>query len=379
MRFHLGDRRRQPLHDFNPGLPGLAGDRTVNLLGRFWGEISAKLALDPEGLVAHAMMSRDTWSTMPVRWPMANGERIAVELSGIPAFDRQRMFLGYRGFGVLRDRIIETPADRDARSVLRPPVPPKPNRRSSQILSTTFSNLETRPDAPQPAEQNRAKHSAAGKRGAVPRPRRTTASTRLRISIRWSGPPFARSVRALPHASKAPTNSRAAGSSPATAIWRRREEFPVTFASASSTTQAAPALRRDDDALVRERPILDKLPTGVLIYRLSTLLYANAAFLKAVGHASLGDFAQAGGTRLAVHRARQSLDRRRRPRTIAAHRTARRQDGSIAARLFTVEIDGENAMVLLLSPDPASRRIRAAPKPVRRRSLPFSTLPPTAS
>ncbi len=86
----------------------MAGIRTVNLLGRFWGEISAKLALDPEGLVAHAMMSRDTWSAMPVRWPLANGERIAVELSGIPAFDRERMFLGYRGFGVLRDQRYET-------------------------------------------------------------------------------------------------------------------------------------------------------------------------------------------------------------------------------------------------------------------------------
>ena len=30
----------------------LAGPRTSNLLGRFWGEISAKLALDPDGRVS---------------------------------------------------------------------------------------------------------------------------------------------------------------------------------------------------------------------------------------------------------------------------------------------------------------------------------------
>ncbi len=39
-----------------------AGPRTSNLLGRFWGEIAAKLALDPDGRVSNALVSRATWS-----------------------------------------------------------------------------------------------------------------------------------------------------------------------------------------------------------------------------------------------------------------------------------------------------------------------------
>jgi signal transduction histidine kinase len=39
-----------------------------------------------------------------VAWPVDNGdERLTVELSGLPVFDRDRTFRGYRGFGVCRD------------------------------------------------------------------------------------------------------------------------------------------------------------------------------------------------------------------------------------------------------------------------------------
>ncbi len=157
------------------------------------------------------------------------------------------------------------------------------------------------------------------------------------------------------------------------------EEFPVPLATVSHAQQAAPALLRDDDALVAERPILDKLPTGVLIYRLSTFLYANTAFLKAVGHASLGDFAQAGGLNSLFIEP-------------DSHATAeddggqllriapQGQDSSIAGRLFTVQFDGENAMVLLLSPDqPQLPNVERRRKPDLRLLPPCSTLPRTAS
>ena len=45
----------------------------------------------------------------------------------------------------------------------------------------------------------------------------------------------------------------------------------------------------------RDRTLLDLLPTGILIYRLDRLLYANPAFLKRIGYASLHALEQAGG------------------------------------------------------------------------------------
>ena len=50
-----------------------------------------------------AFATRDTWSGITLNWPVDGGERLPVELSGLPMFDRARNFAGYRGFGVCRD------------------------------------------------------------------------------------------------------------------------------------------------------------------------------------------------------------------------------------------------------------------------------------
>jgi len=41
--------------------------------------------------------------------------------------------------------------------------------------------------------------------------------------------------------------------------------------------------------------LFDLLPTGVMIYRLDRLLYANQAFLERMGYPSLHALEQAGG------------------------------------------------------------------------------------
>jgi len=82
----------------------LMGQATAAALGRPWPELAAALALDPEGQIALALSSRDTWSGLSIAWPVDGGcERLMVELSGLPVFDRERIFRGYRGFGVCRD------------------------------------------------------------------------------------------------------------------------------------------------------------------------------------------------------------------------------------------------------------------------------------
>jgi PAS domain S-box-containing protein len=82
----------------------LIGPRAQAAIGRPWQEMAAELGLDPEGQVARAVATRDTWSALSVSWPLdAGAERLMVELSGLPVFDRDRMFRGYRGFGVCRD------------------------------------------------------------------------------------------------------------------------------------------------------------------------------------------------------------------------------------------------------------------------------------
>jgi signal transduction histidine kinase len=92
----------------------LIGARAT-VLGRRWRDIAAELKLDPQGQVADAVASCETWSgitvSWPISWPIAapagsdrhSELRLPIELSGLPVFDRDRNFRGYRGFGVCRD------------------------------------------------------------------------------------------------------------------------------------------------------------------------------------------------------------------------------------------------------------------------------------
>ena len=101
----------------------LIGPRTAAALGKPWSEIAATLALDPDGHVARAFASRDTWSGITVGFPVdETNTRLAVELSGLPVFDRDRSFRGYRGFGICRDtaRIAELMATRRDRIACAP-------------------------------------------------------------------------------------------------------------------------------------------------------------------------------------------------------------------------------------------------------------------
>ena len=90
----------------------LIGARAA-LLGRRWQDIAAELKLDPQDQVVAAVASRETWSGITVSWPILPPPdsdrhlelRLPIELSGLPIFDRDRSFRGYRGFGVCRDLV----------------------------------------------------------------------------------------------------------------------------------------------------------------------------------------------------------------------------------------------------------------------------------
>src|SRR6185437_789128 len=80
------------------------GPQAATTLDRPWAEIAAALKLDPQGAVANALAARTTWSGIIVHWPVENSnEPLPIEMSGLPVFDRDRQFTGYRGFGICRD------------------------------------------------------------------------------------------------------------------------------------------------------------------------------------------------------------------------------------------------------------------------------------
>ncbi len=119
------------------------------------------------------------------------------------------------------------------------------------------------------------------------------------------------------------------------------------------------------------RPILDRLPIGILVYRLSNLIYANRAFLDWTGYANLQYAHGSRRARQPVHR-----DPARRPRAKTAvakigqdadHHHAQRQ--SEAGRRPSVQraVEPGSALVLMINTQGVSdERIKTTEMSLRR-------------
>lgn len=237
-------------------------------LGRTWDELSGEFALDPADEVARAIARRDSWSGIAVSWPARDGaRRLAVEMSGLPIFDAQGNFAGYRGFALCRGFDGSPDGDR-ARPAPTAAEPPGPTERPSLRLVRPVKNVVPF-RAAAPAEAKPPILSAVE--------RHAFSELARRLSARLNGAPEPetmddRGVDAAGEESVSPP--------PHDALSPSEQEG-----------EAPPSLPFDLDA----QSLLDDLPVGLLIYRIDTPLYANRAFLDRTGHATLADFADAGG------------------------------------------------------------------------------------
>jgi PAS domain S-box-containing protein len=223
----------------------MIGPHTAAAFGRPWHDIARELDLDPAHEVARALSSRETWSNVTVAWPVdGSGERLAVELAGLPVFDRNRTFTGYRGFGICRDLA-----------------------RMAELMRTRLAAAET--DTPSSAPAKVVPFSASGPSAEPTSPTLSPGEQRA----------FRELARQL-------TERLSAVGGPA------REPLPSDdhrgAALAGKPTPGAPAAGNAPNAL-------DGFPFGVLAYRPEALLYANRAFLAWTGHDSLTALAEAGG------------------------------------------------------------------------------------
>jgi PAS domain S-box-containing protein len=223
--------------------PELLGPNTSAVLDRTWSEIAQTLKLDPQGQIAAAMAARQTFSGIVLHWPLDDSDdQMVVEMSGLPVFDREREFTGFRGFGICRDR-------KAAESAISESAPPSEDDPAAMVLPFPF---EPRANEPKLDAQE---HSA-----------------------------FRELARELSERLKRSPGGRAAAASDDFGV-----EPPVPAA------QPVRELPKQLPDIQDSRPILDRLPVGILVYRLSTLIYANRAFLEWTGYATLDELNEAGG------------------------------------------------------------------------------------
>jgi PAS domain-containing protein len=340
-----------------------AGPDTVS--GRLWQDIAADLRLDPAGRVAQAVASRETFSNIAISWPVdGSDERLEVELAALPAFDRSRNFLGYRGFGVCRDieRVdrlsqrrssaptpVAAPATPITTDAALPPPPPK--------LETPGNGPPSEPAEPAtPMAPNVVRFPGgvafAESRGEADFPALSAGEHNAfhelarQLAVRLQGSDGTPQLRPSIPESLAVTG--------ATGRLSPAAQMPARAVS-WMPDDGAPAFAEDD------HPLLNRLPVGVLVYRYEEILFANRAFLAWTGYPDLEAVRTTGGLDAlfldagvgALAGAGDACKR-------LAIMTRDGDAVSFEGRLFALHWDGESAFAVLLFKSTAHEQIRAA-------------------
>jgi PAS domain S-box-containing protein len=318
----------------------LVGPRTNAALGRPWGEMASELKLDPNNNVARAVATRETWSGIVVFWPVDNwDECLPVELSGLPVFDRERTFRGYRGFGVCRDidRINQLARERRVavRSIVQQPEiegPAQPARASDPGMPV---QAEAAPDvngqaSPGREEQPAAHLAAASAANVVPFRPSAPADTKTTPSL---SPIERRAFREL--AQELTARLRAPGS------------VAADSGAAPAAEPIAAAVMPASDERPESAILLDRIPVGILVYRDDVLLFANRHFLEWSGYGTREAIEAAGGpSALFAHPA--ALTETDVTQTFSV-RTHGGDSEAIEGRTFSMPWHGAPALALVLN------------------------------
>ncbi|MHC4041138.1 PAS domain-containing sensor histidine kinase [Bradyrhizobium sp. 23AC] len=393
----------------------LIGAHTAAGFGRPWREIAEEFSLDPEGRVAEALASHDTWAGITVNWPADGGEHLPVELAGLPVYDRERNFAGFKGFGVCRDLdgLNRLEALRRFETVAEPPAQHGP----SAELVAPEPEAEPVAEAPPPPIEPPASEPEPTSEPELPEPTSDANShpTDPDISVETPVETPPNVVPFRPHGDvRSPSDQRSPTLTPvensafnelARQLSERLERERETIAAEASEpvaeitteppapepsppqaaaewlSEPAPPPR---GASARDRTLLDLLPTGILIYRLDRLLYANPAFLARMGYAGINALENAGGLdALYVEpgvSSASSTSQAGTPVTISA--TLANGEAPLAtteAHLHTIDWDGESAHALICAL-PQAPIVAAAPviaetvvvEPIVAESFPYA-------
>ncbi len=332
----------------------LLGPNTAAVLIRPWAEIAETLKIDESEQIARAIGLHSTWSGVVVDWPTDEaGERLPIEMSGLPVFDRDRQYAGYRGFGICRDM--------DKLAML------EEHRGQGTPPQQQQAQQEQQPEAPAP--------KVVPFRSAPPRDMpplveepALTLSPGEHSAFKELARELSERLKRAPDAPPSPPPEAAAPPPPEAPKTPSPPETPMIAYPPPPRPAEPPRAARNGDAArdtSEGRPILDKLPVGILVYRLNSLLYANKAFLDWTGYDSLGALNDAGGLDSlfietqedpASKDVRAGAANGSKPLTIT---TINGNQRAVQGRLFSVAWNGDNALVLMINTQPVTDEAQA--------------------
>ncbi len=316
------------------------GSDAADVIGRPFREVAARFGLDADDEIALLLERRDTWSGRTVMWPVAGTDLVApVDLAALPVYNRDRVFEGFRGFGVAR--MGDAVADPQARglglgrpqepSPAEPPVtdaaePEQPaaeghadpykgevpvnsiaERLTRRASDKIIRLAEHRPPQPQQPQPPAGRQLSAGERSAFEEIReRLRREAGAVEEDEAASAPAAGADAAAPHAPRLDAEAgpvEAAGEEPPSPPAETQGDEAQE--NEAQDGDAAP-LEAGEEAVPsafaggERRPMVDPelisgLPLPLLVHAGDALYFANREFLDLTGYASLDQIRREGG------------------------------------------------------------------------------------
>ena len=269
----------------SPELAETVGFNAAAIVGRSWRDVANVLGFDRDGEIQDLLMRHDTWSGKSVFWPVEGTDKLMpVDLAALPAFNSDREFSGFRGFGVIHsDSAISDPEeiglalDSGIPESTKEENPDFAETEISESAKTEFPEIEdsdfTESQNPEIENQDSAESDSAFDENQEVENHSSSNIVRL-----------------------VPKDMQPA---PATLSERESTAFQkIGDTLRSESEERAPGLREEtriEKAPQTDTSLMEMLPVAILIYRSEELLFANESFLNATGYASLEELAEAGG------------------------------------------------------------------------------------
>ena len=341
----------------SPDLAEAVGDTNTARVGEDWPALAARAGIANTDALFAAVKRRDTWSGVSVLWPVAETDTARpVDLAALPVFDRERNFLGYRGFGVFREAIpfiaktkpapVETPQSEPSEETAandefplshEPVVEPLPEAPKDEppALDVQDHVIRVRP----PDSENRStlspKEQTAFREIGRVLTRETLDSERARVTRDLDE---ALGIRGQQQRDEPGPKTHDIPKHDIVSPIVRRPDEPAPI--------VAPAL---DLSGVSERALMDRLPLGIAVHRDDKVLYANRAILDWVGLDNLETLEKNGGlSRIFSGATAQAEDADPTiPRTLAVQGPSG-EPIPVETRLFSTPWYGSSALVYVL-------------------------------
>ncbi|MEW6438100.1 MAG: ATP-binding protein [Pseudomonadota bacterium] len=334
--------------ELTPPLAEVVGKDAANILGRDFGDVAKYLDRAPDGPLARAFARHETFSGVEVLWPIAGAAAaVPVGLGGLPAFDRERNFDGYRGFGVIHvDRLTDSAVRAFMEDVAAGASKPVPEADVPPAETPDVSPAQTA--APESAHDEAA--PALAPEAAPPADNVVSLHPVVPVVLPFvpkavSEPPESEPIKSEPPKSEpvlAEDGEGLLSHDEATAFRAigdvLAEDAPPAEAEPELPLAAGPVLGANAAA------ILDRLPLGILVSRDNVAIYANRTLLDQTGFADEDAFHAAGGMARMFNLTPTGSD-------VIGVRTASGDTFSARARLQAIEWDHLPATLLTLRRD----------------------------